>query len=432
MKMIRLVAGLVFVLTVALFITACEPAQKTGGVSTETAVLSLTDQPVEQWRRDLLDLAFSGVSDMPLRPHIKNRSRAQQDIADACLELNQPALAFAYLEQIENWQRWMGFANLAYYLAENGDTEQSKKIAATVKAALQAADDLHSGRVVASTPNPLVDTLEDRRYQSVLSRMADLSILNPISNPDGIDAETYGEVNASSLNLNLLPVGTDHFEGNMAALRVVTEDPNFEIVHVGLLKMAELVDRQYEIADFRAVLDADVQPKLQEKIPVFIRIDVLRKFAGVAVRHGDMDVTDLLLQQIDGMVDKLKSSPRYYIPEAAGTARLRFDAGQPETARSQLEQMRTIYREKESMIVNIERAGLLCDLAETAQYLGETDRALDFYSQAVAAGQINPNSRPQAEDLGRICCSLALNDVKPTEDLLTALNAMKAGLGDPW
>jgi hypothetical protein len=64
--------------------------------------------------------------------------------------------------------------------------------------------------------------------------------------------------------------------------------------------------------------------------------------------------------------------------------------------------------------------------------MGDTAQSLEFYRQAVIQGQVNPNSRPRAEDLTRICCSMALQSVEPTAELWSALNEMKAGLGEPW
>ncbi|HSR88649.1 MAG TPA: hypothetical protein VLL07_06815, partial [Pontiella sp.] len=53
----------------------------------------------------MLELAFDGVSGMPLDPHIRNRARAQEKIVDAALELMQPELAARYAGEIPNWRQ---------------------------------------------------------------------------------------------------------------------------------------------------------------------------------------------------------------------------------------------------------------------------------------------------------------------------------------
>ena len=58
---------------------------------------SYEDKPIEEYRLQLLDLGFSGVSKIPLRPHIKNRSRAQLTVVETCLELGQAKTAERYI-----------------------------------------------------------------------------------------------------------------------------------------------------------------------------------------------------------------------------------------------------------------------------------------------------------------------------------------------
>src|SRR5262245_27591540 len=61
------------------------------------------DAPLTIDQAELLDLAMQSAAKMPLNPHIKNRSRAQEAVVDACLKLGQPARALAGIEDIANW-----------------------------------------------------------------------------------------------------------------------------------------------------------------------------------------------------------------------------------------------------------------------------------------------------------------------------------------
>ena len=69
-------------------------------------------------------VAFAAASAMPLNPHIKNRSRAQEVVVAACLELDQPQRAQRYIEQIANWRRGAGYADLAFHQAQQGRIDQ--------------------------------------------------------------------------------------------------------------------------------------------------------------------------------------------------------------------------------------------------------------------------------------------------------------------
>lgn len=427
----QLVTGLVFVLTAAFF-QACGPAEKNEGSAVKASEKPFTDQPVETFRMDLLDLAFSGVSEMPLRPHIKNRSRAQLSIVEACIELGQPNRAAQYIEQIANWKRWMGLADLAFYLAGNGDEKQAAELVKTVQGALRTAEDIRSGRIVAAAPNPLIDTLEDWRYQAVLSRIAEVRLMNGTIDSVDADNELYGAVNASILTMGMLSDNAASFDETLATLRVITEDPGFEIVHLGLLEMAAFAGTHYDRINLNEFIEENVSPKLNKQMPVFLRMDVLLHFADAALNNEDAAAALPLIDQVDEMAEKLNSSPRIYIPEKAKLVQARLQAGQRDAAEAGLQAMISLYESKPDLIVNIERAELLCRIAESAERLGNRNQALVFYTRAVDEGQVNPNSRPQAEDLGRICCSMALHGIEPTEALWNALTAMKDGLGEPW
>jgi len=369
---------------------------------------------------------------MPLRPHIKNRSRAQLSIVDTCLKLGQPTRAAQYIEQIDNWRRWMGSANLAFYLAEHGYTQQARERVETIQAVLNTAQDIRTGRIVVAAPNPLIDTLEDWRYRAVLSRIEEVRLINGTINSLDADSEKYGDVNASALIIRMLSDNPESFDDTLNTLRLMTQDPNFEIVHLGLIEMAELVGGQYDRVDLPAFLAEQVAPRLNKQMPVFLQLDVLRHFSDAALKNSDPASALPILNQVEELVEPLRSSPRVYIPEQAALVQLLHKAGETARAEAGLQTMISVYEEKRDLIVNIERAALLCQVAETANVLGHREQTVDFYTLAVTEGQANPNSRPQAEDLGRICCSVALQGVDPTEPLWSALKAMKEGLGEPW
>ena len=83
-------------------------------------------------------------------------------------------------------------------------------------------------------------------------------------------------------------------------------------------------------------------------------------------------------------------------------------------------------------MVDIARAGVLCPLAETFVSLGDRAAAQRLYERAVVESLENPNSRPRADALVAICCSLAIQAVDPDATLRAKLIAVCDGLGDPW
>jgi hypothetical protein len=77
-------------------------------------------------KRDLLDLAFKTATAIPIRPHIKDRSRAQESVVAVSLDLGQPQRAQHYIKQIDNWRRGAGYADLAFYCAQHGKTNEAQ------------------------------------------------------------------------------------------------------------------------------------------------------------------------------------------------------------------------------------------------------------------------------------------------------------------
>lgn len=361
------------------------------------------DQKIDAYQRDLLELAWFGVSKMPLNPHIKNRSRAQMKIVDAALTLKQPRLAESWLQDIANWQRCLGYASVAAFYAENNQSDLADEALAKSEAMLTMAEGIRDGDVVATTVNPLIDSLTDWRYQSAKAKAVEVR--------DALNAARP--------------------ESTMDGLRTMASSENFEIIHAAQLEMIELADRDYASLSLSEWIQAELEPGL-EKMPVFLKLDVLGKLAGVCIGHEDSANALSLAERLDAMIEKAGLPPRLHIPEKARVIALRCEAGSRDAALEQLDSLLQFYNTRQEFIVNIERAQLLCTLAETYNQFGSTAKALELYGLAVDAGQINPNSRPQADDLCRICCSMALHRVEPSAGLLQKLEKMKNELGSPW
>ena len=79
----------------------------------------LKDSTIESYQTELLNTAFKVSSAIPTYPHIKSRCLEQQNVVEACLELNQPKMAFGFIKQIENWRKQLCCAELALYCAKN-------------------------------------------------------------------------------------------------------------------------------------------------------------------------------------------------------------------------------------------------------------------------------------------------------------------------
>ena len=102
---------------------AAVDASDTSGTS-EPAVL---DAELEPYRAELLELAHRMAIALPEFPHVKDRSRLQDDVAAACFALDQPRRALGYVDQIVNWRRGAGYADYAFYCAQRGAEAEAEQ-----------------------------------------------------------------------------------------------------------------------------------------------------------------------------------------------------------------------------------------------------------------------------------------------------------------
>ena len=104
----------------------------------EAAQQPLADAPLATHRKELLTLAFRSASSLPLEPHIKNRSRAQESVVATYVELGQYRTARELASDIVNWRRGAALADLAWALASDGDDAHVPDL---VEAAAESIED---------------------------------------------------------------------------------------------------------------------------------------------------------------------------------------------------------------------------------------------------------------------------------------------------
>ncbi len=367
----------------------------------------------------LLDMAFSGVSKMPVKPHIKNRSRSQQQVVEAALELGRPEQAERYIRHIQNWQHWMGCANLAFFYAQHGRRHLARKSLRYAEAALEMSERLRSGSIVTTGPNPLIDSLKGWRFRQVKARVDEthwLLSLTPLANAVGGMADRQ----------------VQDWGASMSVLRTIPRHIGFEVMAETLAGMAKLADECCAAADIGRLLEIDILPRM-ERTPIFFQIDVLNSLAEICVRRGDNQRAMEIVACTESLINHQLLAPRFFISETAKLIVLRFKvAVKSQAATRDIDHLMEYYRDKRGVIVNIDRASLVCRMAEIYHLIGMKDTALDIYSQAIDEAMVNPNSRPRSQDICSICCSLALNNVKPSDALLVKLEKAISQLGSPW
>src|SRR3990170_7437977 len=407
LKLFLLLAGS----TLFLFTAGCGKHDRTDDVAQSMAG-SLTDKPLAVYQNELLDHAFETAAAIPVKPHIKDRSRAQEKVVETSLELDQPLWALSLIERIDNWRRGSGYCDLAFYCARHGYTGEVQQYLNLAVEVSESAEDWRRDQIrvkIANTYVWLGQTVQTDQFESGV-----------------VDSES-GKV----AGVKALIAGEDHFDEQMNALDALIAPGNFDIVENALKACANLFNRFYDDAGRRLLAEEKIKTSW-DKLPIFKRVELLTELVGLALDHTDQVKALELINEAQQFIDSAQWRQEHRIPLVSELIKLRFLAGDGQKARTDADTLLALFDSQRDKIVNIYRAGALRPLAEAYQSMGDTDAALAVYKRAVEEGVENPNSRPRAEDLSATCCSMALHSMEPDAELWTRILQIKEELGDPW
>lgn len=368
--------------------------------------------------RQLLDLAFEAASSLPLQPHVKNRSRAQLDVLEAALERDEEQLALRYVEDIANWRRGLGHAEIAWHAARHGERALAER---QFEEGLRAADAL----------------LEEENEQAwrrdrIRARLAATALL--LGKDDDAARLEEGLVASERLPLETLRVdrlASPDFEAYLASLDLVIASGDLERVRVALAACARLYERFYDDPERRERLAVRVRTRF-ESLPTDIRIDLLMQLAEAALGKGDVVTAKSHVDDAQRRFAGITLSAEHHVPWMARLAVLRERVGDAEAAGALLIDAHAYYDANVERIFDIDRADCLRPLAEAWARIGDRSRALDLYHEALDASVINPNGRPRVFDLVAICLSMVRLDFDPGVDLWNHITAVREGLDEPW
>ena len=399
--------------------TAGESGTPDSSAQADPFVDAPADAPLEAYRRRLLDVAMAAVSKMPLEPHIKNRSRAQHEVAKAALQLDQPRVALRYMNRTDNWRRGAVAAEYMLYAARRGHTDQLDRYARIGRAAAKLATQdwrreyihlkLVQARLVLGNREPAEEFNAYLKNETFIGRTAQ------------IDAEQHDTGDEQS------------YDRLVDSLDQMIERDHYEIILNSAKAYVTLYDKNYGNASRRANLEEKLR-QAYKNMPGPETIDLLIDLADVAVSHDDTEQARSFLDEADKLNSGIPWTPsrEYGYEYAAKLAKARFRAGDAEAARALVDRSVARFEERKQDIFNLRRPDCLRPLAEAYQLIGAVEAARSLYARALEAGALNPNGRPQAVDLAKTCTSMALHAFEPDPALWDDIHRLRDQLSAPW
>lgn len=393
-------------------------APATAAASPEQKALPLPeDAALEPWQVELLELAMDAAGALPVHPHIKTRSLAQESVVEACIALGQPRRALECNARIGNWRRGVGYAGLAQHLAERGIEDGVDELIALaeVESRLEGEEnpqdwqrDLIRSKIAAALLQ--------------LGRAGDAAAFEA-----GLEDAEYGRVAAAKAAL----LSRDELDARLAELDALLATATLDQLRSALVAAIELYARAFREPQQRARCEGWIA-RASLKVPAQIRLEVRLELSRRAVELGDPAEAATQVAQARAVLDGVQWLPEDRVPLTARVAAARFAAGDVETARRELSEARRAYDEGYESIPDFWRGSALRPVAEACVSVGEREQALTLYRRAAEEGVRNPNARPRTEDLVATCLSMARQGLRPDEDLVERLRATRKGLSDPW
>lgn len=377
----------------------------------------VVDAKLDAWRVLLLDQAYQAGSLMPESPFIKDRSRAQERVVVAALQLGLPVRALRYIEGIDNWRRGSGYADHARYCAEHG-------FQAEVEPSLEAALE------IARQPTGEAD--QQWRRDRILSKVAATRYVlgqEEAAAELSDKLEVAQQVAARAAQAEAL--SSEEFDAEIKRLRELAEVAGFDRKQVGIAACVRMYDRFFDDADRRGKLLVTIED-LWQKIPADVQLSTLMDLADICLQHGKVELAARHTSKAWTIYDSYPWSAEFGVPWAGKLAGIHARAGQPEETRGRVEAALSLYEEGTKTILGIDRADALRPVAEAAQALGDREQAIRLYSKVLEVGADNPNARPRADDLVLTCISMAIHEFEPTEGQASRIAELVAGLEAPW
>jgi hypothetical protein len=377
----------------------------------------IADAPLEDFRGRLLDLAFDAASALPVEPHLKTRSRSQEEVVTACFELDLPRRALRYAEDIASWRRGAAYADFAYHCAERGETAEVDRY---LELALRVAETDELARKQSWRRDRV--RAKVARVHLLLGRDGEAARIE-----QGLEPSEVGTI----VSARARRVEPEAFDARLEELERILPAGSFDQVQAALWACAELFERFYGDEPRRSRVEGLIR-EYGSRMPRQAYIELLASLSERAMALEDSAKALELIDLARAALEEASWAPEDRLPLACRLTGLRFRAGDAEGARRGADEALASYDREREQIQSGWRAGALRPVAEAYHALGDEETALTVYRRTLEEGAVNPNARPRAVDLAATCRSMAAAGLEPDARTWKRMAEIRAGLTDPW
>jgi hypothetical protein len=210
------------------------------------------------FRIELLQTAAGAATAFPLDPHIKTRSRLQQQVVEACLEIGAVDLAVETTDEIANWRRGLALAALAEHVGRSGD---------------RALADERLGAALAEAEKVSLDPDEQEwRRDAILARVAEAwlalgEVERAVALRAGLDLDQARRLDAALADR----LDAEQARAQLAVVDAAIETQNLADIQTALLACVRIFDVLYDDVELRAACAERVENGYP-KLPIILRL----------------------------------------------------------------------------------------------------------------------------------------------------------------
>lgn len=356
--------------------------------------------------------AFQVASTIPEDPHERDRARVQQAVALACREHGLLEEATTYANGVHGWRRPEALALIGQSYATLGQESKARDVLVKATLLAQAEGDRYRDRV----------NTEVARGYAMLNDLQHAAELAP--------PESAAELcRLDGARIAVLPA--DKLDEQADAFDRAIALKNFDIARAAIdgyqTWLARVAQDPARRARALKAIEAGVPG-----LPLDLQVAAHLRTAEVLWTAGLKAEAVAALAHAQDILATGTFLPEDVVPILTPIALAELKMASADKARATLAALRAKYDAAKNEIVDLRRARSLRALGEAWATLGDRTAAAACFAEALEEGSRNPNARPRAMDLCLTCVSMANVGLQPTKPMQERIQAIQAGLKDPW
>jgi tetratricopeptide (TPR) repeat protein len=387
--------------------TETPPAARAPGAPAEAGPRGAARDPAS-----LVAVADQVAGTIPVNPHARDRAMMQEEAVKGWIALGDLERAEVGMRRIGDWRRGEATALVAQARASRGEIDAARSLAAEARELAGREEDWRRDRIGAEVARTLAMT-------------GDLGQIDGLVDPAA--AAEAGNVAAAVTAV----VPAERLEAQAKVFDDAIATGAFELVRGGLDGYLAIIRRADCDDAWRARATKALDGALPG-LPYDLRVLYLVTLADALTARGRNDEARAALDRADGEIAAAGFLAEDIVPIGAPVAVARTRLGDRDAARAALRSLRATFENRREEVVNLRRATSWRALASAFMGLGDRADAEACFAAALEDGALNPNARPRAEDLCLTLLSMARCGFAPTDSMDRRIDAIRAGLADPW